>query len=234
MIFLEHVRQLIRRMGIAGAHQVIGTTQNQTGRYQLAVDWVREADMDVQRRWNDWTFHNVESEIVVPAESHFIDENTPGWFGDLARINQQALYGRTQNHRSRICYEDWPVFRHTRGTQQPQITAGVPQAMSMDQSGRIHFRHASRDAWILNMTGHIKPVSLINDNQEPLIPDEYQDIILHKAAMKYAVYEEAEYLRSTHEKAYEELLQQLESTCLPHEDRTNLSSDEAPIVVTPQ
>ena len=231
MTYLELVNYLIRRVGIAGSHQDITTVTGHTGRLQLAIDWVREAELDIQRKWNDWTFHNVEAEIAVPANSHFIDENTPGFFKDIARINENSIYGRTDTDRSKLQLLCWADMRDKRGTQESQFNCSIPREISIDPSGRFFFWQPSSESWIINFTGQTKPLELVADKQVSLIPPEYHHIIFHKAAMKYAIYEEAEYLRATHEQEYMMLLQQLESVALPMGDRTNLSSDETPVVV---
>jgi hypothetical protein len=218
--FLQHVQEFITT-DISIADTAPTTTVSQTGEFADCVRYINNAYVAVQNAWQDWKFmwaqHTVATVIgtssyAAPADLGRWDEKTIKYDGVLLDVYEYESVK-----------EDYE-FQTSNGT--PQVAIIMPDnSLTIDPPP---------DA-VANITAdyYLAAARMSADVDEPVIPEQYEDIIRWRAMIYWGTFEEAPLVIQDGTSRYLELLKHLENNQLPR-DFVSTNRMSADLVVTPE
>lgn len=205
MTFLELCQRVRQESGISGSGPE--SVLNQRSILQKVVEWVRQADLDIQRLHGDWFFlwrmgnANLTAGITQYTSASL---NLPGTLQDLLMLDINGYPLR---------YYSWKEFKAAR--RQLNEQQGLPTEYTIRPDNVIVINPAPSSDIVATAEYSIAVEPLTNDNDESVIPTRFHDIIVHKALMYYASHEEDASLYQVHESRYEQVLSELSADQLP-------------------
>jgi len=230
MTYLALCQEVVRRAGVAGANRgAPDTLQGATGRLAQIADFVQEACLLVESEWTDWTYRSVDIDMDVPPGADRIDPRDTG--SDVERISAHAVFARDEVERRQLVAMSWASMRRLINAQGPAVTTDLPTQFAIDPAGVIHFASVRDEDWLLRAECVLRPTTLRLDDDEPLIPADFHDLIVHGALVRYHESEEAFDLMSRAESAYQAWMTRLEAACLPGSDYSRTYSPEVPLIM---
>lgn len=213
--FLQLCQNMRSEAGISGTGP--STVLGQSGMYERVVNWVRKATKSIQQiHWN-WEFLWAQSTIVV-------NESTPGTFDrdlvhalPIKQVDKDSFWcfnpAQGEEHEWRLRYYEYEDFRRIFEQGVPQITR--PTAVTIMPNNTIRLNVQPDLAYHVKLDYYKQPDSLTNNTDVPTIPEEYEDIILYRALMDYARYENAPEILQSAMFEYNTLLASMERDYLP-------------------
>ena len=209
MTFLELCQRVRQESGISGDGPV--SVLNQKSILEKVVQWVKQADLDIQRLQNDWLFMWRMGSVPLTQDIREYDAVS------LMLTGMRALQSLDINGETIQPYT-WEQFKCKGYAQDDK--KGKPTAYTVKPNGLIVFYPTPDQDYTATAEYSLAAQALINDTDNSLIPVEYHDIILHKALMYYASHEEDNSLFQVNSSRYESALSELASEYLP---RINLT-----------
>lgn len=204
MTFLELCNRVRQESGISGSGPI--TVVNQQAILAKVVEWVRQADLDIQRLQPDWTFLWRIGSAALQEDVRQYSTLDLGLI-NVNQIKRIAIDGQPLKELS------WDVFRN-RGfltaadKQRPTVYTfrpdGVMQVFPVPDAG-----------YTLDVEYSVLPVQMVGDTDVSAIPERFHDVIMHKALMYYASHEEDGSLLQVATMRYDNALAELASACLP-------------------
>ena len=201
MTFLEIVRRAALdsgTMGMSGTNPA--TIAGATGRGLVLVGLVRSAWQEIQTERNDWRW--MREEFVSTNLSASISTYGPddlladparfrAWLPYVDRIPQFSLYRTSEGASDErpVHFIAWPEFRsrHTFGAPE----SGRPGVFSIDDRDRIRCAPAPAYACTLRGMYRKSAQTLTADIDEPECPEEFHMLIVFRALLKLANFDEA-------------------------------------------
>ncbi|WP_020409806.1 hypothetical protein [Hahella ganghwensis] len=214
--FLTLCADLAREAGLMGGAGPSSVT-GQTGEAARLVNWIKQANIDIQRQFFDWKFlwvnHTVSlvagsDDYPAPIEYHY-------WQRDKFSINGSPV--------EVIEWENWDQLS-TAGEGQPY------QVVIMPDGGLKVFPTPDK-AYTLIAPYYRRPQVLALNTDIPLIPESFHDLIWMRALIKYAHYESAPEVLERVQIEYPEGYEQLKASQLPDKYRYGASRDADPLTV---
>lgn len=208
MTLLEIVKRLAQEAGIAGGATAITTVANATGEVRRVVDWAVSAWSEIQgqRRWN---FLWEQPTLTLLAGTSTIAGTVPepryvresGWLLKPASSADQWLtfmpWGEFSNVYRRLNTDD-------------NVTC-----WTVRPDGVIAFNaRVTADTDVL-LERYRNPVVLATDTDTPAAPEHLHMIVVWRALVLYANFDEAGVQRQTAVEEYRALHAQMCSQCLP-------------------
>jgi len=204
MTFLELCQRARQESGISGDGPV--SVLNQKAILQKVVEWVRQADIDIQRLQLDWLFMWRMQSITFTEDINEYDATT------LLLLNLRELLSVDIAGNELCCYT-WDEFK--REKYHLATEKGQPTAYTIKPNGLIMLYPIPNADYTATAEYSLKPQLMVNDADVSLIPESYHDIILHKALMYYSSHEEDQNLYQVSESRYEMVLSELAANYLP-------------------
>jgi hypothetical protein len=234
--YLQLVQRLVGELGIGGANQggtVPTTVVGQTGQLYNAVEWIKEANNNLQLMHTDWQFLAVEyletltTSLDVPP-AHSGSETVKMW-------DRGAFWLDVNTTRAApLQWINWEKFRR-------DILPGVPAAspsgdskptlITQKRDGTLLLNVLSDSAYPLTGEFYKVPELLAADGDISDIPVEYHRLIECEAAIKYGNKEAALEVINGMEAEYEFLLDKLRASQLIGAEYDNQYSQDVPIVI---
>jgi hypothetical protein len=177
------------------------------------VSWVREANAYVQQLYWNWSFlwKMHPTQLKVGQATYTAKELGIEDFHRLARLSLTTDATPVTNNwvgiRKGICDFD-PLTDIN-----PDL--GLPQAVVITKDGRWVFDRAPDVPYWLMFEYYRVPQELEQNFDEPLIPKEWQHIIIHRAKMLYAMYDESASDLASAQQEYKSTLTRMEAALLP-------------------
>lgn len=204
MTFLELCQRVRQESGISGSGPI--TVVNQQAILAKVVEWVKQADLDIQRLQPDWSFLWRMGSAALQADVRQYSTLDLGLV-NVNQIKRIAIDGQPLKELS------WELFRN-RGF----LTATDkqrPTAYTFRPDGLMQVFPVPDSAYTLDVEYSVLPVPLMDDNDVSAIPERFHDVIMHKALMYYASHEEDGSLLQVATMRYDNALAELSSACLP-------------------
>lgn len=202
MTRLEICQRIREMAGITGSGPA--TTISQTGELGRVVNWSNDAWDDIQKRrlWS-WLW---EAETVTIAAGTY---KTAGTI-PAQRYVKDATYNAEGGF---LAYAPWEIFRATYPL--AKITEGEPTVWTIqpDKSFAVNAIVAADAVFSVERFRNPTPMTL--DADVPGMPDEHHMLIVHRALMLYANFEEAAPVRITSEAEYKRMLGEMSLNELP-------------------
>ncbi|GLP95289.1 hypothetical protein [Paraferrimonas sedimenticola] len=178
MTFLEMVALLRLESGLSGQSQLL-TTENQSGINERLVNWVQQANREIQQAQDDWRFlwRRDSSSLIVNQWEYRAGElgiSTPTKFNKLKIVRNLRL----------LEWEEWDAEFDGR-----QDETGMPTVAVIAPNNRIYLYPTPDQAYDLQISYQRIYNNLVRDHHRSLVPAQYHDCIVYKALMYYALYE---------------------------------------------
>lgn len=204
MTFIELCQRVRQESGISGDGPV--SVLNQKSILQKVIEWVRQADIDIQRLQNDWLFMWRMKSITLTELINEYDATS------LTLLNMRDLLSLDIDG-DVLDFYTWDEFKREKYHQ--DLGQGKPTVYTIKPDGLIMLYPTPEQAYSATVEYSLKAQSMINDTDVSLIPIEYHDVILHKALMYYSSHEEDQSLYQISEARYEMALSELAANQLP-------------------
>jgi len=204
MTFLELCQRVRQESGISGSGPT--TVVNQQAILAKVVEWVRQADLDIQRLHPDWTFLWRFTTASLQSDVRQYTNLDLG-LDTFSRVKRISIDGYD------LTELDWELFRR-RG----YVSASDrqrPTTYSFRTDGVLMVYPTPDAAYSLEIDYSLPAKPMLDDIDVSVIPEPYHDIILHKALMYYASHEEDKMLLQVATQRYESTLSELGADCLP-------------------
>jgi hypothetical protein len=207
---------LRREAGIAGTGPL--ATTNQTGEYQRVVEWIDTAYEEVQNLHPSWDFLRAEFSFATIAAT----ANYTKAAASLAELGSWDvctfrcyLTATGVADELDLTYVPWSEFRadYGRGTQ--STITGRPLVFTVKPNKSVTFWPIPDAIYTINGEYFNRAQVMTADGDEPLIPDQFQAVIVWKGLMLYGAYTGADEKYSHGQNQYKAVLNRLELDQLP-------------------
>lgn len=199
--FLALCQRLRQEVGASGTGpaSVVG----QAGEAKRIVDWVQKADHEIQRLWANWAFHwSVQTVTIVASTKSYALAVRP--VAGTLKVSSDT----------EISLISWREFREYSDTE----TAAEIQVAAVAPDGTLRVWPSPTSGDTLTFEAYSQPTKLAANTDVSVIPDRHTDVIIYRAKMYYAEYENAPEVMQTATGAYAEALNWLERDQLPDTD----------------
>lgn len=190
MDFKTIVSRTMREAGIPNAAFEATGVSGATGEALRVVGWVEAAYADVQsrRKWN-WLWESAA--VTVPSGDYVVAAATVGAV-PAARYEKGSLHDATGAF---FAYRPWEVFRVSFPA--PLIQAGTPSLWTIRPDGAFVVNSRPTADITYTLERYARPDVMANDTDEPVIPTEFQMVLVWRALLLYCNFEEAGVSRAT-------------------------------------
>lgn len=204
MTFLELCQRVRQESGISGSGPE--SVLNQKAILEKVVQWVKQADLDVQQAHEDWLFMWRMSSVTLASG---VSEYQPITLGlnSLRAIDELEINGYPLRRYS------WKQFKACR--KQLGDSKGEPTAYTVMPDGSLQFSPVPDKNYTATIEYSMKPIAMQNDDDESIVPEDYHPIILQKALMYYASHEEDNSLYQVAGQRFDEYLSLMAHELLP-------------------
>lgn len=198
------------------------TVLNQTGEYKRLVDWIAEADEEIQREYDEWKFmvNTYQINTVVGLASYYpSDCVTP--ITDLRKWKERRpkcyllSAGVTdEQEMTYIDYEDW-YRKYGTGPQ----SNSRPIHWTYGNYGELLIGPQPGDVYRISGEYQRVITTLATDDQTPIYPAEFHMLPVYLAMMRYGRYTAAPEVYSDGERLYNKMKSQMIRTQMPRLNR---------------
>jgi hypothetical protein len=217
MTFLEMCQEVIIKAGISGT---LATVTGRTGEMGRVVRWVNESWLDIQRKNSNWSWMRYDFSFPTVAN---IDEYTPATIGAVDfrkwHLDTLRLYKTSAGipDEQFLPYWEYAQFRDT--YRYASQVPGRPTVFSVAPRGsNILLGLIPDDIYTVRGEYQKKPTSLMLSADVPDMPDDFHMAIVHKARIKYAMFENAAEVLAEAQSDYDAVMDELISLHTPSLD----------------
>jgi hypothetical protein len=204
----------VKNQGSSGGPDMTSVV-GQNGVNARIVRWVNQSYQEIINHRDDWqwkkvlgfTFATSASKRNYPVAELSLT-NVGKWDLRNPRIYNTASGVASEVLLKSIYYEDWENL-YAVGTQ----VEGQPQYIFVEPGTNTLLLHPVPDTTYTVTLNYWKTApNMVADSDTPILPTEYHDIIIYKALMKYAVYEDANEVFADSLRQYAGMLERMEET----------------------
>ena len=182
MNFLELCQKVASESGITTTGP--STVTGQVGILSKVILWVKQADMDVQLKRDDWNFlwGTTQGELVIDQREYFSSD-----FGadDINVINLALINGEEVGV---LTWSDYVDLYKKTGL---HLTKSIkPTAITRAPNGKFHVFPVPTTACFIEIDYYADPQYMVNDLDVSAISAKHHEIIVQKALMSYSENEE--------------------------------------------
>jgi len=201
MNFLQLCQRLRQECGGSGTGPTSVT--GQSGENKLWVDWIAQAWREIQNYRTDWGFHWAVLSQPIAEGSGIV--SLPA---DLRTLSGDTLHidGYV------ISVMPWAQMQQLR---RQALSTGRPTGCSMAPNGQLYLNATPDTDYTLFGEYYAKPQELTENDDVPLLPSHYHMLIVYRAMMLYAGYENAQEVFSSGQMQYQQTLADIELDQLP-------------------
>jgi hypothetical protein len=181
------------------------TTVSQVGEAQRLVSWIIKADLEIQQKHSDWKFHWGQDDFDTANGTATYDDPVAG---GVSTFDEDSFYLDSTSRISCVYYESVKGFARPTGTSQPSQVVIMP-------NGKLRCDPTPNGVYTISFDYWMKPVAMALNTDVSIIPEEFHDVILGKALMHYAEYENAAETMQKGQRMYADWILPLESKQLP-------------------
>jgi hypothetical protein len=221
MTFLEMVQKFRRDNSIQGGTPAAVT--GQTGQFERIVDWIADADSEIQCLFEDWDFLRNTVTIITSSGTSTYTLAALGItaFGKWD-VTSFAFAPGTTNYRAltELPFRSW----QNSGLRHAADPNNEPTQFVVSKDKSIILVPTPDDTYTISADYWAAPTRLAANGDISAIPARFHQMVLELAAMKYASNENDNVMFSAAQKQYEmEWLPRLKSAELPAFRDTYLS-----------
>lgn len=216
MTFLQLAARL--RQEVAGNGTGPSAVTGQTGELKRIVDWIAEADEDVQREHDEWKFMVGEFTLNTVADdgSYAASDciapftNLRDWKRETFKIYLLSAGTGNETRLWWMDYQEW-YERYNTGAQ----TSQRPYQFAFGNDMSIKLGPKPDAVYRLSGEYQKSVTTLAAATDVPVYPSEYHMLPVYGGMMKYGRYTGASEVFSDGERQYNKLLRRMERTQLP-------------------
>jgi len=205
--YLELCQELRQQLGLSGSGPPSVT--GQTGMMQRVVTNIKLADLFIQNLWVDWNFLHNEYTATLADGARTITAPTDYQKWDLESI----WLDKETDEAINLEYLEYKAFRETYYT--GTIETNVPSIFTVKPDGYILIDVNADQTYDFSGDYFKAPVALSADGDIPIIPSQYEQIIIERAKVMYAQYTHDNGLYETANAGFAVCLKLLEQAQLP-------------------
>lgn len=225
-IFLAKCQDFRDKVGISGSGP--STVVGQTGMNGKIVKWIADADELIQRKWEDWSFLFKEQQIITATASKSTFTLSDLNITDLAKWKKPSFIMNpgTASYKQlayEMTYQDWLISAERAGN----LSEGeIDRVVIRPGDNALIFTPTPAADTTVWASYWYAVTRMTVDASTTLIPDRFEEAILYRAKMFYAEFEEDPDLYQSAMDDYDEIIEKLESACLPSLENTQASEDD--------
>ena len=221
MTFLELCKRLRQETGYQGTGPV--TVVGQQGDLKRIVEWVNQAYLDIQNKWQDWRWLWTEGQQATTAD--VADYAPPA---DLAVYSEDTLRIGDES----LCYVTFQHYRRDR-ERYDEMTPGRPWSFTILPNRSLRLFPTPDAAYNVDYEYFRAPVPLVENADEPLMPARYHEVIIHRARVYWAAFENAPSELQVADALFSEAMTRLEASELISQEMPHGRTTGIDIVVRP-
>lgn len=220
MNLLELVQELWRESGTGGPQP--STVVGQTGEAGRLVQWIRQADLEIQQKHSDWNFlWGQDSFDTVSGTSTYTDPVS----GGASEFDEDTFFLDSTTKLECVRYSHVRQEVRASGTGQPYRVVLMPD-------GTLRCDPTPGAVYTISFDYWAKPTSMnAGDTAESVIPAEFHQVIVGKALMHYAEYENAPEIMQKGQRMYADWILPLEAKELPGDRHMHRQAEDNEIQV---
>jgi len=216
MTFLQLVQRLFKEAAMPGTTPT--AVSGLSGNADRAVSWILSAYEDIQNLHHHWKFLTFDFSFTTTAATQTYTKAAVS----LTELASWVIDDRdpiriysSESDESELVYMPWHDFRATYLFGTYRSESRRPEAFSVNNSESMVLGPIPDDTYTVNGQYRKRAQTMSATDDEPLIPQQYQMIIVWRALMMYAAYEEAQAVYDHGDNEYTRLLAKLELNQLP-------------------
>jgi len=213
--YLELVQQLHRDCGAAGTEPAAVT--DLAGEAKRFAGWIKRADEYVQLLWNNWKYLRQEYSEVTAASVPTAAKPANLKYWDFKTF-KMILPGETDKNPFGVIEYD-KIKADILDTSED-----VPWRAIVMPDNTLKFEPIPDDAYTIQADYYDKPTLLAANSDVSLIPVEFHQIIIGRAMILYANFENAPEIKDQGEEIYNEQLARLENDQLPNQEYSRFNT----------
>lgn len=218
--FLDICQQVVSDSGATGP---ITSTVSQPGELGRIVGWVARAVTEIEGRWFNWNFlHEFQTiTLIVGVRDYPPASNLNFWDNSTFSI---------LDFEQRLDFIDWNRAKTIVTTPED----GDPHTLTILPSKAVRFYDTPTQILTINAQYWRKATALVNNLDEPSIPEQFRDVIVYKALQYYANFESADESKIAGMEQFAPRMEQLMSSELPaHQASGNINTGTDVVVQVP-
>jgi len=215
--FLELVNAL-RIESAASGRELESVEGSHKGETERLIKWTCDAWKDIQRKHTDWNFLFVESSFVLPVNASLLNppeydaDEVAEWHVNSFRI---AEAGGARKDSRPLPYIDWDIWRDRHGLD--VTVSGIPTTITIHPVSEALMIAPPTDAARVLFYDYFRtPQVLVDDEDVPIMPARYHDLIVYWALKKYGIHEGASEVIVRAESEISRLFAELEIDQMPN------------------
>ncbi len=229
--FLQLTQDLRRECSVAGDGPTAVT--GQINEYGRLVEWIKSAHEEIQSRWFNWRFLWKEGSFSTIIDQGTYDLTSSASMGgagnvisDFASMDKyNPGSGRTGSKMwisgtTQLNYVPWSDYDHSAYTD-----TGKPNSFTIKPNGSFALLPTPDAVYPITFEYYKTPTVLAADSDESPIPDRFQSVIVARAVIYYANYDDAPELKTAGLERYKEILDQLEADQLDNSSEYRYSTN---------
>lgn len=228
--YLVLCQDMARDIGIPGTGPSSVTASDLSEEELAVVRYIKQADLDIQRRWFNWNFLWTETTITPSAGTSTLSSpaNLGNWKLDA------IVWSKATNDYQELDYMDWDEYKleYKLGV----VDSGTPEVFSVKPDNVLDVYPTPDTATTISVEYWKTPTELAADSDISAIPPRFHNIIIARAKIYYGENEDAPEILSGALAEFEDLLDKLESDQLPGQKNRRFSrvQDLFNYTVTPE
>ncbi|WP_286237992.1 hypothetical protein [Neptuniibacter halophilus] len=221
MNFLELCQDVRRECGVTGTGPAAVTSQ--TGEMQNIVKWTNKAYIDICNRWFNWKFLWAQKTIAVQQGIALYSEADIGiWDKRTFYLNGEPLNVIEYEQAVR---DGWTV----------DTNESTPDTVVLMPDGQLKLSPVPDASYSLTADCFIEASEMASNNDQPLIPARFHEVIVARAMIYYGSFEDAPEVKQEGAERFSIAIEQLESHQLPDDGNSSqVNTGGDAIVVVPQ
>lgn len=212
--FLQLCQKVRKECGIAGTGP--SSVLNQLGEIDRVVTWVSTAWNDIQDLHTEWRWLWTSTSQALIAGGRIYDPTADWglsvheWDYDSVKLYRTSTGIGDERF---LIFMPWDEFKQYYGW--GNVTIQKPTVFTKRPDDKIMFNFQLDDSYTLHADYWATPSVLVNNTDVPAMPARFHDVIVWKACIYYAEYEEAGITLASMMRRYKAMLAKLERIELP-------------------
>lgn len=207
MTYLELCQLLAYQAGVDGENSVT-TTAGQTGELRRVCQWVASAWLDIAGLHTHWKFFWENPDLTILNGTNAIAGTV-----DASRYDKDSVYFNDGSPQRRLLeYLPWQAFR---ATYRQLSSDDNVQVFSVRPDNALVFNAIVTADTLCSVERWKNPVPLAADGDTPPMPADLHEVIVWRALVKYANFDEARVQRETAVDEMTTRLSAMRTRCLP-------------------
>jgi hypothetical protein len=220
LTYLQLAQIVRQEVGAAGSGPT--TTVSQSGEYKRIVDWVAQADAEIQQEHDEWRFMVGSFAVnTVVGTASYLPSTFVTPVTDLRQYKERTIKAyllsagvSDQNELRYLDFEDWDIMYNT-GAQ----TNSRPIHWTIGNALELLIGPHPADVYRITGLYQKTVTTLTGDAATPIYPAEFHMLPAYLAMMKYGRYTAASEVFNDAERLYKKMLIRMERSQMPRWNR---------------